>query len=398
MTTTETRTDDVDIEVDAGALVGHGRRRRGGWPLSVRSTAILAAILLLTAGGTAVRFSAINTSREAAAAAAASTAAAETQAQREAEQKATEQAADLLQTQSNGKAYSVEAANLSAAATGMVDPAILAALDSARTSLDEAIAGADRDPITATMSDVWNREADVVTQLLSHADLTRQNSPYAPADTVTTLNTARDALASALEQHGQVDGGNIVDAARAVVDGINRTDSANNDGHLASIAAADAAAQTSSDTSDSSDSDSSSSAATGGSSSGTSAGGTTSSSTGGGTTGTSIGGSPAAALSSSSGSSDIGTGDSQSDSGTGSSAPTAPAPAPSFTTADADAAIAGVYGGNAYPGDCDPINSGTFTAGSVIRATSSLIGAGGTVGWSVSVTGGTASVQYYACY
>lgn len=382
MTTTVT----ADVDADADAATGHGRRRRDGWPLSVRSTAILAAFLVFSAASAALGVAEIYTSREVVAAAVATTAAADAQAQRETEPEGSERAADLQQTQSNGKAYSLEAANLTAAATGMVDPAILAAVDSARASLDEAVAGTDRDPIVAKMSDVWTCEVDVVTQLLAHADVTRQNSPYAAGYIVAALNGAHDALASALEQHGHLAGNDLIDAARAVIAAIDRTDFTNNDEYLASVAAADAARVNSGS---SSSSDSSSSGATDDDLNGSDADGITSSSVDG-TTDPSTEGPPADAPSSSSGTSTTGTGGSQSDSGT--------APAPSFTTADADAAIAAIYGANAYPGDCDSINSGTFTAGSVIRATTSLIAAGGTVGWSVSVAGGTASVQYYACY
>ncbi|SOE06008.1 hypothetical protein [Rathayibacter rathayi] len=257
--------------------------------MSVRNTASLVAFRVFSAASAALGVAEIYTSREVAEAGEASTVAAQAQAPRDTEQEATEQAACLSQTQRNASAISLDAVNLTAATTGMVGPAIVAA---------------------------------------------------------------------------------------------------NNDGYLASIATAGAPRP-------SSGSNSSNSGST--DATGSSTGGSTSGSTGS-TNGTSTSAAPAGSSSSSSGTTDTETGSSPSDAGSGGGAPT-PASTPSFTTAHADAAIAGICGGNVYRGIAARSTPAPLpTAGSVVRAATSLIGGGASVGWSVSVSGGTASVQYYACY
>lgn len=48
--------------------------------------------------------------------------------------------------------------------------------------------------------------------------------------------------------------------------------------------------------------------------------------------------------------------------------------------------------------DCDEINSGTFSPGSMIAPARQLIAEGGSLGWNAWAAGGIGHVVFYACY
>lgn len=73
--------------------------------------------------------------------------------------------------------------------------------------------------------------------------------------------------------------------------------------------------------------------------------------------------------------------------------------APTYTDADARAAVVNAYGAQAKGADCDVLNSGTWSAGSTPPAPAlRLIAAGGWLGFTAYSIGNGGSVQYYGCY
>lgn len=74
-----------------------------------------------------------------------------------------------------------------------------------------------------------------------------------------------------------------------------------------------------------------------------------------------------------------------------------PAP-PAYTSAQAIAAVRAAWGASAPINDCDVINSGTFSPGSMIAPARQLIAAGGSLGWKAWAAGGMGHVVFYACY